>query len=154
MQTQANFKLTSSGTARSEEAASQRSNSRYSNFIQLLEYVLPILCPVLGPEAMDTHWNTGGSLCTSGTLSVWGWPNTGTGCPEMLWSLHPWRYSKAAWTWSWAAISGWPCLSRGVGGPLPTEPFCDSVFLCFAAWDHFFLLQLPCKSQFRLVPTS
>jgi len=26
-----------------------------------------------------------------------------------------WRYSKAVWTWFWAACSGWPCLSRGVG---------------------------------------
>lgn len=25
---------------------------------------------------------------------LWGWWNTGTGCPEWLWSLPPWRYSK------------------------------------------------------------
>ncbi|KAK4824309.1 hypothetical protein QYF61_013054 [Mycteria americana] len=23
-------------------------------------------------------------------------------CPGRLWSLHPWRYSEAIWTWSWA----------------------------------------------------
>jgi len=25
-------------------------------------------------------------------FSLWGWSNTGTGCLERLWSLHPWRY--------------------------------------------------------------
>ncbi|KAK4826182.1 hypothetical protein QYF61_006044 [Mycteria americana] len=31
--------------------------------------------------------------------------NTSTGCPGRLWSLHPWSYSKATWTWSWATSS-------------------------------------------------
>jgi len=35
--------------------------------------------------------------------------------PRKIVSLHPWRYSKAVWTWSWAAGSGCPHLSRGVG---------------------------------------
>lgn len=30
-----------------------------------------------------------------------------------LWSLPPWRVSKAIWTLSWPADSRWPCLSRG-----------------------------------------
>ena len=29
--------------------------------------------------------------------------------------LHPWRYSKAIWTWSWAIDSRLLCLSRGDG---------------------------------------
>lgn len=33
----------------------------------------------------------------------------GAGYPERLWSFHPWRYSKAFWTWFWAA-----CLRRRV----------------------------------------
>ena len=45
-------------------------------------------CPVTGPEAPGTHWNKGGSLWTSGnTFSLWGWPRTGTSCPERLWIL-------------------------------------------------------------------
>ncbi|KAK4806772.1 hypothetical protein QYF61_005568 [Mycteria americana] len=31
--------------------------------------------------------------------------STGTGCPERLWSLPPYRYSKVVWTWSWATGS-------------------------------------------------
>ena len=45
----------------------------------------------------------------------WGWRSIGTGCPETLWSLHPWRYSKAVWTWSWVTGCRWSCLSSGVG---------------------------------------
>jgi len=45
--------------------------------------------------------------------------STGTGCPERLWSLLLWRYSKPTWTRSYAACSGWPCFSRGVG---PDDP--------------------------------
>ncbi|KAK4816307.1 LOW QUALITY PROTEIN: hypothetical protein QYF61_014605 [Mycteria americana] len=33
-------------------------------------------------------------------------------CPDRLWSLPPWKSSKAIWTWSWATRSRWPCLSR------------------------------------------
>lgn len=33
-----------------------------------------------------------------------------TGCPERLWSVWHWRYSKPYWTMSWAACSAWPCL--------------------------------------------
>ena len=84
-------------------------------------------CPVTGQEAMGTNWNTGGSPWTSGnTFSLWGWPSIGTGCPERLWSLCPWRYSEVVCTWSWATGSRWLCLSRGIGPddlwrPLPTS---------------------------------
>jgi len=33
--------------------------------------------------------------------SLWGWPSSDKCCPERLWSLPPWRYSKAIWTWFW-----------------------------------------------------
>ena len=46
-------------------------------------------CPVPGPEAMGTNWITGGSLWASGnTFLLWGWPSTGAGYTEILWSLH------------------------------------------------------------------
>ena len=55
------------------------------------------LSPVTGPEATGTNWNMGMSVWTSGkTLLPWGWPCTGTGCPQRGWSLHPWRRSKAS----------------------------------------------------------
>ena len=40
-----------------------------------------------------------------------------TGCPERLWSLPGWRYSRPAWTRSCAACCRWPCVwfSRGLG---------------------------------------
>lgn len=34
----------------------------------------------------------------------------GAHCPEWLWSLHAWRCSEAAWTWSCANCCGWPYL--------------------------------------------
>lgn len=32
-----------------------------------------------------------------------------------IWSLCPWRYSKATWAWSWATGPQWPCLGSEVG---------------------------------------
>lgn len=77
-------------------------------------------CP--GPELFCTNWNTGSSIWTSViTFSLRGWLSTGTGCPEWWRSLHPWSYSKAAWTESWAVCCShaWPgrldqMTSRGV----------------------------------------
>ena len=66
-------------------------------------------CPVPGPVAMGTNWNTGGSLWTSGnTFSLWGWSSTGTSCPERLWNFPPWRYSKAVWRRRQFTDSGLP----------------------------------------------
>lgn len=33
---------------------------------------------------------------------LWAWSSTDAGCLEKLWHLHPWRYSKGVWTWSWS----------------------------------------------------
>lgn len=58
---------------------------------------------------------TAGSLWTSEKmLLLWEWLSSGISCPGKLWSLYPWRYTKAVWAWSWATDSRWPCLSRGV----------------------------------------
>ena len=71
-------------------------------------------CPATGQGATGTNWSTGSSVWTWGrTSSLWGWRSTG--CPERLWSLLLWRYSKPTWTWSCAAWSRWPCFGRGVG---------------------------------------
>lgn len=51
------------------------------------------------------------------SFSLWEWLNVGISVTEMLWSLHPYKYSKAIWTWSWAACSR--CLFQ-------SWPFCDS----------------------------
>ena len=71
-------------------------------------------CPVTGQEATGTNWSMRSSVWTWGrTSSLWGWRSTGTGCPEGLWSLLLWRYSRPGWTLSCAACSRWPCFSRG-----------------------------------------
>lgn len=76
----------------------------------------PQWCPVAWPEAMNTNWNTWGSVKVSGnTSSLWEWPNIGTGCTERLWSFYLWRYSRATGTQSWATGRSWPCLSQEVG---------------------------------------
>lgn len=65
-------------------------------------------CPISGWEEMGTNWNR---IRTSwNTFLLWMWWNTRTDCPETLWSLHPWRYSQAVWTWAWGNSSGWPYL--------------------------------------------
>lgn len=48
--------------------------------------------------------------------------------PDGVWSLHPSRYGKPDWTWSWTACSGCSCLSRGLdhmasGGSYQLQPF-------------------------------
>ena len=68
------------------------------------------------------------------------WQSSGTGCPEGLWSLFLWRYSKPAWMWSCSACSRWPCFSRGLDymthrGPFQPLLFCNSVkSLLSASW--------------------
>jgi len=57
----------------------------------------------------------GSSIWTRGrTSSLWGWWSPGTGCPGRLWILLLWRYSKLAWTRSYAACSRWICFGRGL----------------------------------------
>ena len=60
--------------------------------------------------------------------------STGTGCPERLWSLLLWRYSRPAWTPTWATFSRELALSGGLDpmisrGPFQPLQFCDSVIL-------------------------
>jgi len=77
------------------------------------------------------------------TSSLWGWWSPGTGCPVRLWSLLLWRYSRPAWTRSYADCCRCPCFGRRVGlddpqRSLPTPTilwFCDSIYL--------FLLESP-----------
>lgn len=63
-------------------------------------------CPLMGQDANRL-------TCPSEHKKIllsflWGWSNADTGCPGMLWSLHPWRYSKLNWTQSWATCSHSP----------------------------------------------
>lgn len=53
------------------------------------------LVPVLVKLLMGTNWNTSGFLWTSlSTSLLCRLLTTGTCCPERLWNLHAWRYSK------------------------------------------------------------
>jgi len=36
---------------------------------------------------------------------LWEWWGAGTGCPQRLWMLHPWRCSRPGWMGPWAAWS-------------------------------------------------
>lgn len=65
---------------------------------------------------MGTKWKAGISFWISGnSLLLWGWLNTGMCCPDKLWSLPFWRYSKGTWTQSWSTCCRWFCLSREAG---------------------------------------
>ena len=97
-------------------------------------------CPATRQGATGTNWSIGSSTWTWGRTSfLWGWWSPGTGCPERLWSLLLWRYSRPVWTRSCAACSGWPT---------PTIVwFCDSVnYLQSSHWS-FVLCSEP-----RLLP--
>ena len=77
---------------------------------------------------------------SGGNSSLRGWWGTGTGCPEKVWMLHPWRCSGPGLvgTGQLGVAGGSPAHGRGVGAgwslkSLPTQAilwFCGSV-LCF-----------------------
>ena len=76
-----------------------------SCFIHLTEFPkkgkMASLSPVTGQGVTGTNWNLGHSIWTWGRTSLlWGWQSTGTGCPEVLWSLLLRWYSKPLWMWS------------------------------------------------------
>ena len=68
--------------------------------------------------------------------------STSTGFPERLWSLHPWRYSKPVWTWSWTTGSRWPCLIKGVGPDDLQRSLPTSVSLWFCAYSLIWAISL------------
>lgn len=83
-------------------------------------------CLVMRKDSMGANWSRGGSSWTPGiplVLCEGGWVLAeAVGFPSC-------RSSEAAWTWSWAACSGWPFLSRGLdevasSGPCQPQPFC------------------------------
>ena len=106
--------------------------------------------PATGQGAMGTNWS---SIWTRGrTSSLWGWHSTGTGCPERLWSLLLWRYSRLTWRRSCAACCRWTSFGRGVGpDALPTPTilwFCDSVGL---GWHSMDKIPVKCTLHFKCV---
>lgn len=65
------------------------------------------------------------------------------GCPESLWDLHPWEYSKAIWTWSWAPCTSWPFLRQKVRQDDFLKSLSSSVILWFL---HSYSLHCPKNS--------
>ena len=87
--------------------------------------------------------------------------NTGTGCPEMLRSLHSWRCSKPVWAWSWATCFSWSCLSwgrrcRGCGIDDFKRSLSTSVILLFSKefQANFFCPTVCCLFKSRLLIES
>lgn len=56
-------------------------------------------------------------------------------------SFHPWRYSNAIWTWSWASCSRWLCLSRRAGPDVLQRSLPTSSILGFCNVFPLHLLQ-------------
>lgn len=85
-------------------------------------------CQALGHKAMDRQWCKGSSILTGRRTSLCKWLCTGTGCPERVWRVPHWRYSRSLCIQSCAMSSWWPCLSKEVGpdvlcGPFQSDPF-------------------------------
>lgn len=87
-----------------------------------------VILPQTGGSYAGKEKNRSSGHNLSITFSLWGGPSTGTGYPERLWSLHPWKYSKPR-TYSWAAGCGWPCSSRGGDKMNPRAVFHPQPFL-------------------------
>ena len=90
-------------------------------------------CPVTGQGATGTNWRIGSSIRKWGRTSLlWGWQSPGTGCPEGLWIVLLWRYSRPTWARSRAACSRWPCLSRlfGLDDPQRSLPTANVLWFC------------------------
>lgn len=73
---------------------------------------------------------------------LWGWLNTGTGLPERLWSLHPWRYSKPNWTRSWATCSSCHYLEQ-TGWSSVVPSFCQNNFFKILIKNTGLYMDLP-----------
>ena len=100
-------------------------------------------CLATVQEAVGTNWGTGRFLWTSGSTSLLrGWLSPGTGCPERLWSLSPWRYWKAVWTWSWATGSRQPCSIWEAGADDLQRAFPTSVILWYNDTLHYLRVTL------------
>ena len=71
------------------------------------------------------------------TFSLWGWPSTGTDCPERLRSLHSWRYPKAGHGPGQLARLG-PAWAREVGqGDLQISLPTSAILLVL--WNHLIM---------------
>lgn len=78
-------------------------------------------------ETSYFHWYPVPGSLTSGVSML----ETGTGCPENLWSLPSWRSSKVISTLSWPTCSGCPYLCRRVGPDGLQMSFSTSTILWF-----------------------
>ena len=103
-------------------------------------------CTVREQGSMGTNWNTGSSIQTWGRTSLlWGWQSTGTGCPERLWSLLLWRYSRPTWTPTCATCCSKPALAGGWtwwSPEVPSNP-CNSVILWKPGWRLYNVCKPP-----------
>jgi len=69
------------------------------NILKYWHEALVCFLPVHLPE--EQHWLTGRHQYIHTHFSHWGESNTGTGFPEMLCSLHLWRFSRLIWKKPW-----------------------------------------------------
>lgn len=119
-----------------------------------IKWITPVL-----PRCLSLLLQEAGNLCTvsfglrlvEAGLEVhfllWRWLSTGTSCPEKLWSLHPWRYSKPTWTWQPAV--GDPALSRWLDEMIFKGLFQPQRILWY---EHMFWLILAACSVTLLPP--
>lgn len=82
-----------------------------------------------GPGGMASNWKKEYLYWILGRNSLlWGWSDTGTGCPEKLGMPNPWKCSQSGWVQLWVSCSSGrcPCPWQEVGtrwspSPLPTQ---------------------------------
>lgn len=88
-------------------------------------------------EMMGINWNKRSSDWIWG--KIFSHSSSGTGCPETLYHLHPWRFSRPQWIKPWATWSeliAYPALSRGLDYSPPELPSRLSESVILSLWLH------------------
>lgn len=133
---------------RSLERSRLRGTSWYEYMVGAAKKIEPgssLQWPVAGQKATSTRGNRRNSTETYSFL-LWGWSDTGTGCPERLWGC-----SKPCWT---ATCCRWPCPEQRLGLDQLQRCLPASGILWFSLCPLFFHFTPQITKLVKVIPVS